>query len=377
LALDERGLWATGFQFGDWLDPDAPADNPAGGKTDRHLVACAYLCKTTRELASAAALLGEEEDAAHFSTLAETVRTAFRAEFVTAHGRVVNESATAYALAIMFDILDGDQRQKAGDRLAEIVGAAGYTISTGFAGTPLVTDALSSTGHLEEAYLLLMQRRSPSFLYPVTMGATTIWERWDAIQPDGKLNSTGMTSLNHYALGAVASWLHRVVGGLQRAEPGWRRIRVAPQPGGGLTSARVTHDTVRGRAEVAWNIGDGEISIEVVIPDGTTATVELPLHSERAALEVGGGTHEWRYALPDGYNEPRRLTLETPLSQLMDDPSVWAGVMTVLRTHLPGVPLDAAGAELAGMTLTSVLQYFSNNSAAIERELLDVLDDGR
>jgi alpha-L-rhamnosidase len=218
-SLDEYGLWSNGFQYGDWLDPDAPIDNPAGGKTDRHLVASAYFCKTTRELAATAALLGEEADAAHFTALADRVRAAFRREYVTEAGRIVNESATAYALAIVFDILGAEQRQHAGDQLANLVAKAGFRISTGFAGTPLVTDALSSTGHLDEAYALLTETQCPSFLYPVTMGATTIWERWDSIRPDGTINPSGMTSLNHYALGAVASWLHRVVGGIEATPP--------------------------------------------------------------------------------------------------------------------------------------------------------------
>src|SRR5688572_14453521 len=172
--LDSDGLWSTGFQYGDWLDPDAPIDNPAGGKTDRHLVASAYLCKTTHEMAEAARILGHEDDAAEFAALDQRVRAAFRAEYVTSKGRVAGETVTGYALAIAFDILDKGQEQHAGDLLARLVAKAGYRISTGFAGTPLVTDALSSTGHLDEAYLLLLETGCPSFLYPVTMGATTI-----------------------------------------------------------------------------------------------------------------------------------------------------------------------------------------------------------
>ena len=186
--LDSDGLWSNGFQYGDWLDPDAPIDNPAGGKTDRHLVASAYLCKTTQEMAETARILGHEDDAAEFSALTQRVRAAFRSEYVTEKGRVAGDTVTGYALAIAFDILDERQRQHAGDLLARLVAKAGYRISTGFAGTPLVTDALSRTGHLEEAYLLLLETGCPSFLYPVTMGATTIWERWDSIRPDGTIN---------------------------------------------------------------------------------------------------------------------------------------------------------------------------------------------
>lgn len=372
--LDADGLWSTGFQFGDWLDPDAPSDNPAGGKTDRYLVASAYLCKTTRELASAAVVLGETADAAHYTELSARVRRAFRREFVTETGRVVNESATAYALAIMFGILDGDQLGKAGDRLAELVTASGFTISTGFAGTPLITDALSSTGHLDEAYELLLQTKSPSFLYPVTMGATTIWERWDSVLPDGTLNSTGMTSLNHYALGAVADWLHRVVGGLSRTSPGWQTLTIAPQPGGGLTSASVAHDTVLGRASVDWRVEGGEFVLEAAVPEGATAAVRLPLHPDGdSTLQVGGGSHTWRYALPDGYGEELEYTMDTPMKELMKDDSVWGAVMAVMRTYFPGVPLDAAGAQMAEMSLSMVAGRLPDASDALERDLTAAL----
>lgn len=372
-ALDAAGLWSSGFQFGDWLDPDAPADNPAGGKTDRYLVASAYLCKTTREMADTARLLGRDEDAAQFSQLHHRVRDAFRHEFVTPAGRLAGETATAYALAIMFGVLDDDQRQKAGDRLAETVTEAGYTISTGFAGTPLVVHALSDTGHLAEAYALLLEKQSPSFLYPVTMGATTIWERWDAVLPDGTLNSTGMTSLNHYALGAVADWLHRVVGGLSSAEPGWRRIRVAPQPGGGLTHARATHDTIHGRVEAAWHIENGEMVLDITVPEGTAADVVLPLHPEGVREEVGPGSHSWRYPLPAGYGIPAELTMDTPLRDLRRDPAVWAAVAEVLRTHLPGIPLDAVEGQRDTLSLNAALRRLPNVATDLDRDLRHAL----
>ena len=353
--LDEHGLWSSGFQYGDWLDPDAPADNPAGGKTDRYLVATAYFAKVAREMARAAGVLGREDDAAHFDALADRVRRAFAAEYVTPRGRVASESATAYALAIVFDLVEPEQRRLAGDHLARVVAKAGYTISTGFAGTPLVTEALSSTGHLEEAYLLLTQTRCPSFLYPVTQGATTVWERWDAIRPDGSLNDSGMTSLNHYALGAVADWLHRVVGGLGALEPGYARILVAPRPGGGLTSARVWNETVHGRAEVAWRIEDGQMHLTAIVPPGTTARVELPLHPEELVLEVGPGTHEWSYALP-GKAGPA-LDMQAPLAALAAEPAVWQRLDEVFQRYLPGIPIDPSGPEAQAISLDALLGY--------------------
>ncbi|SEB45975.1 alpha-L-rhamnosidase [Microbacterium hydrocarbonoxydans] len=372
-SLDEHGLWSSGFQYGDWLDPDAPSDNPAGGKTDRHLVASAYLCKTTRELADTAALLGEEADAAHFAALADRVRAAFRREYVTAAGRIVNESATAYALAIVFDILDAEQRKHAGDQLANLVAKAGFRISTGFAGTPLVTDALSSTGHLDEAYALLTETQCPSFLYPVTMGATTIWERWDSIRPDGTINPSGMTSLNHYALGAVASWLHRVVGGIEATEPGYRRIRIAPRPGGGLTSAKTGHTTVRGEIAVSWRHENGEMAVDVVVPEGADAEVVLPLHPDSLAETVGAGSHSWRYEVPVA--QRAEYSMDTSLNVLAADPVVWRDVTAVFAEHLPGIPIDGTAPEAAVMSLDIVLGYIPGASDELRADLERAVTD--
>ncbi|WP_020076397.1 glycoside hydrolase family 78 protein [Cryocola sp. 340MFSha3.1] len=365
--LDENGLWSSGFQYGDWLDPDAPMDNPAGGKTDRHLVASAYLAKTTREMAQTAAILGEDDDARHFAALADRVRAAFRREYVTAAGRVTNETATAYALAICFGLLDEDQRQHAGDELARLVAKTGFTISTGFAGTPMVTDALSSTGHLADAYALLTETRCPSFLYPVTMGATTIWERWDSIRPDGTINPSGMTSLNHYALGAVCSWLHRVVSGIQAMEPGYRRILIAPQPGGGLTRVSARHDTVHGQVAVTWRIEEGVMTVDLTVPSGTEALVRLPLHPEAAEVTVEAGTHTWRYSAP-GAERPD-YSMDTALNVLAADPIVWRSLTEVFAKHLPGIPIDGNAPEAAGMTLELLLQYIPGAAPELREDL--------
>jgi len=349
--LDDDGLWGSGFQFGDWLDPDAPASNPAGGKTDRYLVASAYLVKTTRELASAAHVLGRADDEVRFTELAQRVRDAFRNEFVTSNGRIISESATGYALPIMFDLLDDRQRELAGRRLAEIVEASDYTIATGFAGTPLVTHALSSTGHTEAAYRLLTQTKSPSFLYPVTMGATTIWERWDSVLPDGRVNATGMTSLNHYALGAVADWMHQNIGGLRRTSPGWKTFTVAPELGGGQTAASARHLTPLGLAESRWQVIDGALVLDVIVPDGASATIRPPLHPDGLEQEVAAGSHSWRYDLPLGFGKEDQLSLQSPLKDVQRDETAWAGVLAVLRRFFPGVPIEAAGSHLGGVPL--------------------------
>jgi alpha-L-rhamnosidase len=291
----QRHLWDTGFQFGDWLDPAAPPDRPAKARTDSALVATAYHAWTAHLVAETAALLGRDEDAVRYAALAAAVGEAFRNEYVTPAGRLTSDSQTAYALALSMDLLaKPEQRDRAGRRLAELVAYDDFRIATGFVGTPLVCDALADAGELETAYRLLLQRDCPSWLYPVTMGATTIWERWDSLLPDGTVNPGEMTSFNHYALGAVADFLHRVVAGLAPAEPGYRRLRIAPRPGGDLTSASAELDTPYGRAAVTWRLDDGVLTVTATVPANVAAEVDLP---GLAPGEVGSGTHTFATVL--------------------------------------------------------------------------------
>ena len=294
--LSPTGLWDAGFQFGDWLDPTAPPDKPADGKADKGVVATACLYHDARIIAEIAGLLGRSDDATYFADLAERSRRAFNYHYVNADGLIHSDAQTVYALAIVFGLLDEETIQLSGKRLAELVADSGYHIETGFAGTPYVLDALSTTGHLDEAYRLLLERECPSWLYPVTMGATTIWERWDSMLPDGTINPGAMTSFNHYALGAVADWMHRVIGGIAPLKPGYSKVLIAPQPGGGISWARSSLDTKHGTVRVSWSReGAGPIELDVTVPEGVTAQVELPGSNMR---ELHGGRHRLSSALP-------------------------------------------------------------------------------
>ncbi|PWH06260.1 alpha-L-rhamnosidase [Brachybacterium endophyticum] len=290
-ALSPSGLWDTGFQFGDWLDPDASPHDPAAAKADKGVVATACLVRSARFAAEAARLLGEDADAAHWQRLAEDTLAAFTRAYVHEDGTITSDCATVYALAIAFDLLEAADRESAGARLAELVRAHDYRVSTGFAGTPFVTWALSGTGHVEDAYRLLLEEQCPSWLYPVSMGATTIWERWDSMLPDGSINPGEMTSFNHYALGAVADWIYQVVLGIRPAEPGYRRVQVQPVPGPGLEWVRGALDSPVGRIEVAWDKrADGMVHLDVRIPDGIPAEIITP---EGAVHQVTGGRHSY------------------------------------------------------------------------------------
>ena len=297
--LDDNDVIAHGLQLGDWLDPAAPPDRPQQARTDPYLVATAYLAHSARLLARQAQLIGK--DPTSDAELADRVTAGFRREFVTVSGRCVSDTQTAYALALCFDLLRAEQRKHAGDRLAELVRDGEFRIGTGFAGTPLILDALTATGHLEEAYRLLLSRGLPSWLYPVTMGATTIWERWDSMLPDGSINPGEMTSFNHYALGAVADWLHRTVAGLAPAAPAYRTLHVRPRPGGGLTYASAEHRTPYGPAAVHWRRADSMLHVDVTVPPNTDAVVELP---GQRPVTVGAGRHTFTVEHPPAAEDP-------------------------------------------------------------------------
>ena len=285
-----------GFMLGDWLDAAAPDDQPWKARVPWQLVATAYLARSAQIASDVAEVLGRDADHDRYAQLAERVAERFRAEYVTPNGRLSYPAQAAYALALEFDLLTADQRQHAAPLLADQVHADDYRIGTGFLGTPVICDALTAAGELDTAYALLLQRECPSWLYPVTMGATTIWERWNSMLPDGSINPGQMTSFNHYAFGAIADWIHRTVAGLAPAAAGYRRLRIAPRPAGHLTSAAASLETPYGRAEVSWTHHGDEFALELTVPPNTEAEVSLPDRS--TPVDVGSGHHSFSCAVP-------------------------------------------------------------------------------
>jgi alpha-L-rhamnosidase len=283
------------FQYGDWLDPDAPGDQPWKAKVDSDFVANAFYVHSTRLLARAERLVGDASAADDYETLADAVADATWSTW----GEQAVGTQTGAALALEFDLAPSARRTEIGDALAANVRAANGRISTGFLGTPLVLDALQHSGHLAEAYLMLLCREAPSWLYQVDRGATTVWERWDAIRPDGSIHSgdmdteregDSMLSFNHYAYGAMIDWVYRTVAGLAPvdAAPGYRSVVVAPRPASGLTSAAASIETGYGRLAIDWRLdADGAFAAELVVPYGATAHLELPV-GDASTVTVDG-----------------------------------------------------------------------------------------
>lgn len=272
--------------YGDWLNHDA--------FTSHDLIGTAFLAYSTDLFARMARVIGKNADAAHYQNLFEKTCQAFCHHFVTPAGRLANQTQTAYLLALYFDLLPQSQRQAAADWLAADIRQRGTHLSTGFVGSPYINHVLSRFGHMDVAYDLLNQTTFPSWLYPVTQGATTIWERWDSYHHERGFQSVGMNSFNHYAYGAIGAWLYQTVAGIEidPAKPGYKHILIAPRPGGGLTFAKATFDSVYGPIASAWQIDDaGVFTLDVTIPANTTATVTLPNGDKH---EVGSGNYQWQ-----------------------------------------------------------------------------------
>lgn len=300
--VGDNYIWRNDFQFGDWLDyrgQDARLPLPV---TNYELVATAFFAYSTRLLANAAHVLGKTSDAKRYTELADKVKTAFNDEFVTPSGRVGPNTQTAYVLALHFDLLPESIRPLAAKRLAEEIRQGQYHLTTGFVGTPYLCHVLSRYGHTDVAYKLLNQENYPSWLYPIKQGATTIWERWDGIKPDGSFQNASMNSFNHYAYGAIGDWLYQVVAGIEvdPNRPGYKRILIQPQPGGGLTYARATLDSLYGRIESHWTLEADMFDLTVTIPANTEGLVRLPAQSAASVTEQGQpidhveGIHEIR-----------------------------------------------------------------------------------
>ncbi|WP_233495989.1 family 78 glycoside hydrolase catalytic domain [Geodermatophilus sp. TF02-6] len=285
-APHEEYLWDSGFHWGEWLEPgdDTAADLDAFAKADKGDVATAYFARSARLMARIAQILGKEADADRYAGLADEVRAAWQAEYLHADGRLTPDTQATHVRALAFDLVPDELRPAVAERLVELIRKADTHLGTGFLATPYLLPVLADTGHLDVAYELLLQDTEPSWLVMIDRGATTVWEHWNGVDADGVPHD----SLNHYSKGAVVSFLHRYTAGIEPVEPAYRRFRVRPRPGGGLTRAAAVHESPYGRIESAWRIEDGEFRLRVVVPAGTRAEVVLPDGTTHTA---GPGEH--------------------------------------------------------------------------------------
>ncbi|MBI2275685.1 MAG: family 78 glycoside hydrolase catalytic domain [Bacteroidetes bacterium] len=283
-------LWNKGFHFGDWLFYRPHDDNDGkSAVTDKYLIAQCFYAHSTQLLINAARVLGKTTEVTSYEALLKNIKEAFAKEYLTATGRLVSSTQTAYVLALNFDMLPENLRAQAAERLAANVKDYGNHLTTGFLGTPYLCHVLTRFGYTDLAYSLLLQEKYPSWLYPVKMGATTIWERWDGIKPDGTFQVPSMNSYNHYAYGAIGDWMYRVMVGLDTYEDGtgYKHSKIEPHIGGGFTHASASLQTYYGKLSNSWRVTGDQLLMEVEVPANTIATVFVPAKSADDITESG------------------------------------------------------------------------------------------
>ncbi len=270
-------IFSTGYHFGDWLAYSTNNSDYPGATTSKDLAATAYFARSVNILTNVAIILDKKEDADIYQKLWNDIKKAFQQEFITPNGRLSSDTQTAYVLALSNNLIPEELEKVSAKRLADDVRKFKH-ITTGFLGTPDICETLTRYGYVEEAYRLLFRKEYPSWLYPITRGATTIWERWDGIKTDGSFQNPGMNSFNHYAYGAIGNWMYSTVAGIRNAPGslGYKKIIIKPYPVKELTYAKANYHSIYGEISSFWQMTDNRFKLQTIIPPNTTAIVYVP-----------------------------------------------------------------------------------------------------
>jgi len=299
-------LYTSGFHYGDWLAFATDRSDYPGATTSKEIISSAFFAYSTSILIKTAKVLNKKEDAEIYEKLFDNIKRAFQNEFITPNGTVTSNTQTAYLLALAFDLVPDKLKENTAGKLANDVRKFGH-ITTGFVGTPFICHVLTKFGYNDLAYMLLNRVEYPSWLYPITKGATTIWERWDGIKPDGSINTKSafsnnedemMNSFNHYAYGAIGDWMYKTIAGIKQDETssGYKKIIIQPCPGGWLTFAKAEFESMYGKISSAWKIESEKFILEVEIPPNTTAKVFVPDNHEKSGFmehNIGSGKYKF------------------------------------------------------------------------------------
>jgi alpha-L-rhamnosidase len=391
-ASGAKRLWTTGFHFGDWLALDGDDPNSPMGGTETAFISSAYYSYSSMLVAKAARVIGKEEIAKKYEKLSNEVRAAIQEEYFTSKGRLALNTQTAYIVALFMDLVPEEHKSRLANDLREKLKKDKNHLKTGFVGTPYLCRVLSETGNNDIAYTLLLNKDYPSWLYAVTMGATTIWERWNSVLPDGKISGTDMNSLNHYAYGSIAEWMYRNVAGINPVEdqPGFRKVRLAPQPDYRLKYATATLDSAAGLYESQWKLTEeGQLKFKFVVPFNTSAVVELPdaklenvqvngsslnaaavsasQHGEMVHVEINSGTWEFFYTPEVDYI--KYCSTHLALGELLSNDEA-KSVLAEVAPQTVGLP-EGMVAKLGHQSLKELSHM---PFLPISKEVLDELD---
>ena len=329
-TTDASGLIKTGQQLGDWVSMDVPRGPwlkrteevwnleliEKMGSTDPYFVANAYYAHSAYLVSEAAKVIGKEEEARKYRSLYEEIRQKIREEYITRNGRLVSETQTGCILALQFDIAEEKDREKILHTLLDNLQKHKNHLTTGFAGTPFLCPVLSENGAHGTAGSVFLKEDCPSWLYHVKLGATTIWELWDGVNPDGSFNKFEMNSLNHYSYGSIGGWIYHDLLGITALEPGYKKARIAPRMIKGIPEMKGSMDTVYGVIGCEISCLDQKYVVDLTVPANTTAEVCLP---GRECEVLGSGTYHFEYDTEDSFVK-ERYDMDSNFGELLDDP---------------------------------------------------------
>lgn len=329
----ENGLIAKGFEWGDWLalDQERTSSETLIGRTDIYYISNVFQVHSLKIVAQTAEILGEKADGKLYAEKYENQLARVRKEYFTAGGRLCFDTVTAQALALCFGIVPESHRAKLAKQLNENVVKHGYTLVTGFIGTPYLLFALADNGYMRTAQKVLMNNGYPGWLYEVDMGATTVWERWNSLMPDGTPNPDGMNSYNHYAYGSVMEFILKRIAGLQPTAAGYGGVKIAPVPCVGLAEIKAEYLSVKGKIISCYRQKDGKITYFAEIPDGVEAVIQLP---DEQPVQVNGGIYSFEREWTDCLDVPA-FTPESTVNEVFENPKaqkafneVFGGIFT-------------------------------------------------
>ena len=343
------GIIDKGFEWGDWLalDQERTSYETFIGRTDIYYITNVFHVATLKIVAETAKLLGEKSEAKLYKAKYERQLKRVREEYFTAGGRLCFDTVTAQVLALHFGIIPEQHRAKVAEMLNENVKVHNYTLCTGFMGTTYLLYALADNGYMATAQKVLMNNGFPGWLYEVDMGATTVWERWNSLMPDGTPNPDGMNSYNHYAYGSVMEFVVKRIAGLQPVEAGYKKVKFAPNPCKGLAEIRAEYDSASGKIVSGYKQKNGKITFFAEIPDGVEAEIVLP-NEKPVKVKSGGYEYEREW---EELNVPA-FTPESTVNEIFENPkaqkafnAVFGGIFT--------------GREIAWMRGDKTLQFMA------------------
>lgn len=346
---ESNGLWMSGYQYGDWLALDKEEFIDRTGATDRYLIANAYYLYSMDIVKKSALILEKSEDVKQYSDLYDKVLSAFRKEYFTSTGRMVGETQTALTLALHFNLAEEKDIERIAKMLESNIGAHKNHLSTGFVGTPYICHALSNHNMHELAGTLFLKEDFPSWLYAVKKGATTIWERWNSILPNGDFDKSGMNSLNHYAYGSIGEWMYKKLAGINALEAGYKKFYIKPMFIKGITFVSASFESVYGTIKSEWECKDKIIKVKVEIPANTTAILYLPEKEE--AMELGSGSYSFEYST-DTVLEIERYSFETTLGEIANEPIARAMITQAVPEFFDAPMIEYAYGISLGELLT-------------------------